>query len=139
MNGLFPLLSEPLLALLGVLVGMLLIRLVVFGVNVERSTVFLIEKFSAEALAKESTNIVFVHALKIHPIVSLSFVVFSMLTGALTPKGTKHLETVFFIPCELERIRPIHALNKVHKTVEGFDIFLHVIHHGPVFGRVFIG
>ena len=139
MNGLLPLISKPLSALLGVLVGMLLIGLVVFGVDVERSLVVLVEEFSAEALAKESTNIILIHALEIHPIVSLSFIVFSMLTGALTPKGAKHMETVFFIPCELEMFRPIHALNEVHKTVEGHDIFFHVVHHGPVLGRVFIG
>ena len=81
MNGLFPLISKPLSALLGVLVGMLLIGLVVFGVDVERSLIVFVEEFSAEALAKESTNIILIHALEIHPIVSLSFIVFSMLVS----------------------------------------------------------
>ena len=126
---LFPFISEALLAFLGIFVGMLLIRLVFFRVDVQGGLVFLVKEFSAESVAEEATDISFLHALKTHVDVSLTFTVFSALTSSLTPKCSEHMEALFLVISKLKMLGPIHALNEVDKAIESEDKLLHIIDH----------
>ena len=126
---LFPFISKSLLAFLGVFVGVLLIRLVFFRVDVQGGLVFLVKEFSAESVAEESTDVSLVHTLKTHVYVAFTFTVFSALTSPLTPKCSEHMEALFLVVSELKMLGPIHALNEVDKVIEGEDKLLHIIDH----------
>lgn len=129
-RGSFPLVLETSLALLGLVLNVVLVRLMAFRVNVERSIV--VAEHVAELLSHEATNVFGIGPFKPHvePTIVTSMLGLSL---SLPPEGSEDAETEFVIVIQLKVVGPIHLRHFVNEAVEGLEKRLRVLR-----GRVFV-
>tara|TARA_B100000683_G_scaffold116721_1_gene114786 strand:+ start:4334 stop:4765 length:432 start_codon:yes stop_codon:yes gene_type:complete len=122
---------ETSLALLGLVVNVVLVRLMMFRVNVEWCIVM--SEHVAEFVSHEAANVIGIGAFKPHVEPSIAASLFG-LSVALSPEGSEDTETEFLVVVKLELFGPIHCRHFVNEVVQGLEKRLHVLR-----GRVFVG
>ena len=119
------------MALLGLVVDVVLIRLMMFRVNVERFIA--VSEHMAEFVSHEPADIIGISAFKPHvkPPIGASLLGLSV---SLPPVGSEDAEAKFLVLVQLKVVRPINRRHFVNEAVEGLKKHLRVFR-----GWVFVG